>query len=676
VVTTGIAFTLSNRFSGLYNRLGETNTTLEAAVYERTLELEKQTEIAINASRAKSEFLATMSHEIRTPLNAVIGLSEIELRGNLPPSSKSNVEQIRRSGSSLLAIVNDILDISKIEAGSFELVPVEYETAPFINGTVRLNIVRIGSKPISFILEIGSDFPWKLRGDELRVRQILNNLLSNAIKYTQEGSVTLSADWDKRGTDALLRFTVRDTGMGIRQEDVSKLFSDYTQLDTRANRKIEGTGLGLAITKKLVEMMDGGIRVESEYGKGSVFTVEVLQGLVDESPLGEDTVESLRTFRYIGPEEERNIVRSPMPYGKVLVVDDMAVNLQVARGLLEPYSLAIDTAASGLEAIEKIRRKESRYDLVFMDHMMPGMDGIEATARIRALEGDRFKDLPIIALTANALAGMKEMFLESGFNGFISKPIDAAQLDEVLNTWIRDRRTEKAEEPQIADNPVSAPAPYAALTFPAIPGIDKQRGIAMTGGTVDGYRKVLALFRQDALERLPFLRRQPEPDALPLFVTQVHALKSAAASIGAMEVSAEAARLEAAGKGALAGNAGDMAVIREALSAFAERLAALAEGIEAALTGGIENGEGKNENKEKPSVIFNSQLSILNLLASALEAQNAPDIDRLLEELSRQELDLQTRETVEQISDDVLMADYSAALDVLKQLISNDMRKD
>jgi signal transduction histidine kinase/CheY-like chemotaxis protein len=439
VITLGIAFTLATQFSSLYNELGEVNATLELTVQRRTLELKKQTEIAVNASRAKSEFLATMSHEIRTPLNAVIGLSEIERWRELPPSTKKNIEQIYQSGTSLLSIVNDILDISKIEAGSFELVPVEYETASFVNETVRLNMVRIGDKPIKFVLEIGEDFPRKLRGDELRVRQILNNLLSNAIKYTTKGCVTLSARWESRaaihGGDfegtALLRFFVRDTGMGIRKEDLGKLFSDYTQLDSRANRKIEGTGLGLAITKKLVELMGGTVSVESEYGNGSVFTVEIIQGIVDGEAIGEDTAESLRSFHYVSGGIERDIERSWVPYGRVLVVDDMPVNLQVALGLLEPYGLNVDTALSGKEAIEKVRSVPS-YDLIFMDHMMPEMDGIEATAIIRQWE----REVPIIALTANALVGMKEMFLEKGFTDYLSKPIEITKLDEMIARWI------------------------------------------------------------------------------------------------------------------------------------------------------------------------------------------------------------------------------------------------
>ena len=437
----GMAFTLLKRFRGIQRRLEQSHALLEIAVYERTLELEKQTEIAVQASRAKSRFLANMSHEIRTPLNAVIGLSEIELNGELPKSSRKNIVQIYQSGSSLLGIINDILDISKIEAGGFELVMKEFETASMISDTVNLNKVRIGSKPIIFILDIRGDFPGKLLGDELRVKQILNNLLSNAIKFTKEGSVTLCADWEKSQDKAKLRFTVKDSGRGIRPEDIGKLFSSYTQLDTQVNRNIEGTGLGLMITKELAEMMGGSISVESEYGRGSAFSVELFLGLVDSSSLGEEIAESLRSFRHVKAEKNHGMIRSRMPHGRVLVVDDMRVNLVVARGLLEPYGLHIDTAQSGQEAIELIKASAGGYDLVFMDHMMPGMDGIEAVKIIRAWESERglsegSSGIPIIALTANALVGNQEMFLSNGFNGFIPKPIDLAQLDEALNKWV------------------------------------------------------------------------------------------------------------------------------------------------------------------------------------------------------------------------------------------------
>jgi len=556
VFHVGTAFTLSSRFSGLYKKLEQSNVILEKTVHDRTLELENQTRIAVQASEAKSEFLATMSHEIRTPLNAVIGLSEIELQGELSEKSRNNINQIYLSGSSLLGIINDILDISKIEAGVFELISLEYETASFINDTVNLNRVRIGSKPINFILEISSSFPLKLIGDEIRLKQILNNILSNAIKYTNEGSVTLNIAWEKvhpiklaSVEAALLRFTVTDTGIGIRKEDRDKLFNDYSQLDTKANRRIEGTGLGLVITKKLLDMMGGYISVESDYGKGSVFTVVLIQGLVNDESIGEETAKNLKKFIYKSSHDIRNIEHSWMPDASVLIVDDLPVNLQVALGLLEPYGLKADTAASGQEAINKILAGR-QYDLIFMDHMMPGMDGIEAAAVIRRHN----PDVHVVALTANAVTGMKEMFISNGFNDFLSKPIDIYKLNDILEKWIPN---EKKSEKKKQDGQISAgasPPPDKTETPQGknIPGVNMEKGIAATGGTIEGYHLVLSVFCKDVKKRLPLFEEiitgETSDDNISLFTTNVHALKSALGSLVAAEFSANAAALEAAGK--------------------------------------------------------------------------------------------------------------------------------
>jgi signal transduction histidine kinase/DNA-binding response OmpR family regulator len=436
-----MTFALASRFSGMYKQLEQSHAGLETAVRERTLELEEQTRIAVKASRAKSEFLATMSHEIRTPLNTVIGLSEIELRERLLDSSRENIAQIQQSGSTLLGIIGDILDISKIEAGSFELSPVTYETASLLNDTVNLNVVRISSKPINFVTEINGDFPAHLVGDDLRVKQILNNLLSNAIKYTEEGTITFTVTWEKIPAaplpSVLLRFAVRDTGIGIRAEDMGKLFEIYPQIEGGVKRKIEGTGLGLAITEKLVRMTGGGITVESEYGKGSCFTAVIIQGLADNASIGEETAENLRNFRYATGRKKETIEYLSLGGVNVLVVDDNTANLQVARGLLAPYGLSVDTAASGQEAIEKVHR--NNYDMIFMDHMMPGMDGVETAATLRGIDGCALT--PIIALTANALRGMKDFYLANGFNDYLSKPLYTKALDEVITKYFKEQGT-------------------------------------------------------------------------------------------------------------------------------------------------------------------------------------------------------------------------------------------
>jgi PAS domain S-box-containing protein len=546
-------------------------------------------EAAEAASKAKSAFLATMSHEIRTPLNAILGLSEIQLQNDLPEEAHADLEKIYNSGSTLLGIINDILDISKIEAGNFELIPVDYDTPSLINDTVQLNIVRIGSKPITFKLNIDDTLPARLYGDELRVKQVLNNILSNAFKYTKAGTVTLQVRWEKQEKDAVMLFAVSDTGQGIKKEDIDKLFSEYSQLDTRANRKIEGTGLGLSITKRLVEMMNGSVEVESEYGKGSTFTVRLRQRIVEERPIGQEVAENLMSFRLIETRRSRskNLVRTRMPYGKVLVVDDVATNLDVARGLMLPYGLTIDCVLSGPEAIEKIRREEITYDAVFMDHMMPGMDGIETTRIIRNEIGSEYaKTVPIIALTANALAGNEEMFLAAGFNAFIAKPIDIMRLDVLLNQWVRDKQTEetlwKAEQEKAAGTEAET---SGMLENAKLEGVDLEAGLKRYG-TGEVYIRILQSFLTHTpglLEKL----RSLTPETLPDYAVTVHGLKGASYGVCAMEIGREAEELEHAAK------AGNYEKVASKNTAFISKVEAGLEALEELLETAAEGGGEK-----------------------------------------------------------------------------------
>jgi len=400
-------------------------------------ELEEALIEAQKADKSKSDFLATMSHEIRTPLNAILGISQLQLQNeNLSDELADALGKINNSGTQLLGIINDILDMSRIETGNLELNPAKYHLPSLINDSVQLNIVRIGSKPITFDLEIDKKLPSLLYGDELRLKQILNNLLSNAIKYTEKGHIKLSitaSDCTDNG-GVLLRFDVSDTGQGITLKDQEHLFAEYTRFNFSANRAIEGVGLGLTIVRKLVAIMGGTIEVKSEYGVGSTFSITVLQEAVECAAIGEEITSKLRNFTYKDKNrlESTKIIYEPMPYGSVLIVDDIEINLFVAEAALEPYELQIEMASSGFETIDKIKNG-SVYDIIFMDHMMPHMDGVETVAKLRELGYTGV----IVALTANALVGNSEMFAQNGFDEFISKPIDFAQLDNILNKFIR-----------------------------------------------------------------------------------------------------------------------------------------------------------------------------------------------------------------------------------------------
>ncbi|MDR2069375.1 MAG: response regulator [Spirochaetaceae bacterium] len=551
-------------------------------------------EAAEAASKAKSAFLATMSHEIRTPLNAIIGLSEILMQKDLSEDVHVDLEKIYSSGSILLGVINDILDVSKIEAGNFELIPVQYDTPSLINDTVQLNIVRIGSKPISFKLYIDDTLPAKLFGDELRVKQILNNILSNSFKYTREGTVIFHIGWEKDGADAVIIFVISDTGIGIKKEDVGKLFSEYSQLDTKANRKIEGTGLGLSITKKLVDMMDGRIGVESEYGKGSVFTVRLRQGIADGRPIGPEVAANLQSFRFIETRRTRskNLVRVHMPYGKVLVVDDVITNLDVAKGLMLPYGLTIDCVQSGQEAIEKVRDGTVTYDAIFMDHMMPEMDGIEATRIIRnEIDTEYAKTVPIIALTANALAGNEDMFLAAGFNAFIAKPIDIMRLDVILNQWVRNKQSEetlwKTEQEYSPPAEAAQDSGAGILDGVNIEGIDLKAGIEHYGGET-AYLGILRSYMIHTPQLLQKLRSF-SPETLPEYAITVHGLKGSSFGICAGGIGKKAEELEHAAK------AGNYEKVKGETAAFIEKAEAVLGGIGDLLRKSEETGSAKQK---------------------------------------------------------------------------------
>ena len=401
-------------------------------------ELYDAREQAVMANRVKSDFLARMSHEIRSPMNVILGIIEMQLEKDLPPDTLEALDKVNNSGYLLLNIINDILDLSKIESGKMELTLVGYDVSSMINDTVQLNLMRFGGKPIQFVLNVDENTPARLFGDDIRIKQVLNNLLSNAFKYTDSGQITLSVSAEVAPINIItLVFRVSDTGRGMSKEQVSKLFEDYARFNLESNRQIEGTGLGMSITKNFIEIMKGKLKVESEEGKGTTFILRLPQGYVNSTVLGKEGAENLQQFNLENKAKQkrtRQIQREYMPYGKILVVDDMEPNLYVAKGLMSPYGLSIDTALSGKIAIEKIK-SGLVFDIIFMDHYMPEMDGIETTKAIRTLG---YKE-PIIALTANALVGQAEVFMANGFDGFLSKPIDTRQIDSTLNRLIRDK---------------------------------------------------------------------------------------------------------------------------------------------------------------------------------------------------------------------------------------------
>ena len=473
---------------------------------------------AQRASEAKSDFLTTMSHEIRTPMNAIMGIAQIQLqKTDLPTDEAAAFQKIYASGSTLLGLINDILDMSKIETGKLELAPVQYDTPSLINDTVQLNIVRIGTKPIRFILEVDENLPSLLYGDDLRIKQILSNLLSNAIKYTMRGHVKLSVsfcDCDD-GDFVNLVFYVEDTGQGMKPEDITVLFDAYARFNMDTNRTIEGAGIGLTITDSLVEMMSGRIIVCSEYGKGSTFSVTIRQQIVDSTPIGKTLAKQLCDFSFTNNQVKVEVNYEHMPYGRVLIVDDVETNLNVAEGLLVPYKVSVETAISGFEALDKISSGKT-YDIVFMDHMMPKMDGIETTRKLREMGYTGI----IVALTANALVGNDEMFMSKGFDWFVSKPIDIRQLHTVMTRFVRDAHLGKAAE------------------------YKENVGSDLAASKVGIHPKIRKAFLRDAENAIIKIREALNSNDKKMLITNFHGMKSASANIHELEISRMAQWLE------------------------------------------------------------------------------------------------------------------------------------
>ncbi|MCR5053870.1 MAG: response regulator [Lachnospiraceae bacterium] len=519
--------------------------------YEYMEELQKQRDIADKANETKSRFLANMSHEIRTPINAVLGMDEMILRESSEKSIRSYAADIMSAGRTLLSLINDILDLSKVEEGKMEIIPVQYDLSSLINDMQNIVRDRAEKKGLKLVLNVDPHIPHILFGDEIRIRQCAVNLLTNAVKYTEKGEVSLTVSHEKKD-DAHISLTVRveDTGIGMKKEDMENLFSPYKRIEEKRNRTIEGTGLGMSITKQLLSLMGSDLSVDSEYGKGSVFSFTIDQDVVDWDEIGSAAVKV--NDRREASYEYRELFHAPD--ARILVVDDTEMNLTVIESLLKKTLIRIDTAMSGAEAVKLA--EESSYDIIFIDHMMPDMDGIDTLKAIR--EGGASKDAPAVALTANAVSGAREMYLDAGFSDYLSKPVDGAKLERMIfNMLPADKISDDVspdEIPMTGNAPASGESATTADASDSLPAelevikeIDAKTGISNCG-SLDSYFSVLSVFHRTAAMKADEIESLYNDNDIENYTIKVHALKSSARIIGASELSKMAESLENAGK--------------------------------------------------------------------------------------------------------------------------------
>ncbi len=525
----------------IYSLVDDTSDVLQMEA------LEEQKRIADRANKAKSSFLANMSHDIRTPINAVLGMDEMILRESREKQTLSYARDIRRAGETLLSLINDILDFSKIEEGRMEIIPVQYELRTLVKDLVNMIIGRAEDKGLDFDVSLDRETPQLLYGDEIRIRQVLLNLMTNAVKYTEKGSVRMDVGFEKKdGNSILLNFTISDTGIGMKEEEMNKLFSPFERMEEERNRSIEGTGLGMSIVRQLLDLMGSELSVKSEYGKGSVFSFGIQQSVVRWDPVGDFKVEDSV------PDEETSGYRELFhaPDARILVVDDTEVNLELIRNLLKKTRMTVDTAPSGKKALEMTGKQA--YDIIFIDHMMPVMDGMETLKAMKERGGD--DGTIYVALTANAISGAREMYLNAGFTDYLSKPVNGIKLEKMINRYLPPEKVLTPEEDS-GENELNgtlvSEADGETEELPGwlkdVPGLDVDKGL-LNCGSADSFLSVLSIFHGTALQKAEELEELYNSGDIENYTIKVHAMKSSARILGAEAVSEAARKLEEAGK--------------------------------------------------------------------------------------------------------------------------------
>lgn len=647
------------------NKGEQVSTLLEAKkqLEQQNIELEKAISAAEKANSTRDIFLANMSHELRTPINTILGLNELIIRESQDEAIKEYALDIRQAGNILLTMVSDILDYTKLEAGQMSLMDGTYDISSLLNDLINGVSLQVRKKKLDLKLDIADDIPYKLSGDEIHIRQIIGNLLSNAVKYTEKGTVTLHLGWKEVSEDEIeLEIAVTDTGVGIKEKDMPKLFGVFQRMDSTVRSTNERTGLGLAITNRLVEMMDGKLQVESVYGKGSTFSFKVIQKVVDRAPLGDFEKQYHESLHSTENYNQKFIA----PMGRIMIVDDNAMNLAVAQGLLKQTRLQIDVAGSGEECLELLKRKT--YHLICLDHMMPVMDGVETLHMIRAMEGNPSADIPIIALTANAVAGAREFYLNEGFQDYLTKPIDADKFENMLIEYLPDNVVYLTQG-QNVDRDYERENAEMALDIREsqlyVIGFNIRNGLKYMGGDKALYSKVLHDFHLILQEKEEALHDFLRKGDMHGYAIIVHSLKGNARNVGADGLADEAFELEKMSK---AGR-------REDVEVRSPILFNMMKNMRSGLKAYLDSEEKEEEISRNPESVETKTITeddwkqALKELAGRLDDFDGDSVEVKLEELKqydRPEADKKALRLCEKAVKDYA---YDIALDVINAIM-------